>query len=98
MDSAGEPQLALHVDEFTRAALYGERPLQPYRYCHRPVVVRDQQTTLGDVIRQLKLAAANTDEQIRNDVVLIWIGEPRIITGSDILARLLTGIGSQRLV
>ena len=98
VDSAGEPQLALHVDEFTRAALYGERPLQPYRYCHRPVVVRDQQTTLGDVIRQLKLAAANTDEQIRNDVVLIWIGEPRIITGSDILARLLTGIGSQRLV
>ena len=95
VDTAGEPQLALHIDKFTRAALYGERPLQPYRYCHRPVVVRDQHTTLGDVIRQLK-AATNTDDQIHHDVVLIWVGQPRIITGSDILARLLTGIGNQR--
>ncbi len=94
VDASGEPQLALHVDEFTRAALYGQRPLQPYHYCHRPVVVRDQETTFGEVIRQLKLAAANTDEAIRNDVVLIWIGQRRIITGSDILARLLTGIGA----
>jgi hypothetical protein len=95
VDTAGEPQLALNIDKFTRAALYGERPLQPYRYCHRPVVVRDRHTTLGDVIRQLK-ASPNTDDQIHHDVVLIWLGQPRIITGSDILARLLTGIGSQR--
>ncbi len=26
----------------------------------------------------------------------IWVGQPRIITGSDILARLLTGIGDHR--
>ena len=96
VDAEGEPQLALHVDEFTRAALYGTQPLQPYRYCHRPVVVRDPQTTFGEVIRQLKLAAANTDEQILNDVVLVWVGQRRIITGSDILARLLTGIGKYR--
>jgi hypothetical protein len=57
--------------------------------------VREQSTTLGEVIRQLKLAAANSDEEIRHDVVLIWLGNPRIITGSDILARLLTGIGER---
>ncbi|KAA1193021.1 DUF21 domain-containing protein [Pseudohalioglobus sediminis] len=96
VDAEGEPRLALHVDQFTRAALYGKQPLEPYRYCHRPVVVRDQQTTLGDVIRQLKRASANTDDQIQNDVVLIWVGQRRIITGSDILARLLTGIGKYR--
>jgi hypothetical protein len=96
VDPDGEPQLALHVDQFTRAALYGSHPLDPYQYCHRPVIVRDQTTTLGDVIRDLKLAAANSDEQIRNDVVLIWVGQRRIITGTDILARLLTGIGSHR--
>ncbi len=49
-----EPLLALDVDGFTRAALYGERPFRPYEYCHRPVVVRDPETTLGDVIRKLK--------------------------------------------
>lgn len=96
VDPEGEPLLALDVDRFTRAALYGERPLQPYRYCHRPIMVRDQQTTLGDVIRQLKQARANTDDEIRDEVVLIWVGQPRIITGGDILARLLTGIGSQK--
>jgi len=94
VDREGEPLLALDVDRFTRAALYGQQPLQPYQYCHRPVVVRDQQTTLGQVIRELKSTAANTDDEICHDVVLIWVGQRRIITGSDILARLLTGIGS----
>lgn len=96
VDSAGTPLLALHVDRFTRAALYGKRPLEPYRYCHRPVVVRDKKTTLGEVIRQIKRAAANTDEELPHDVVLIWVGQRRIITGGDILARLLTGIGKYR--
>ncbi len=94
VDATGDPQLALDVDEFTRAALYGSRPLRPYAYCHRPVIVRDRDTTLGEVIRQLKSMAANADEQIRHDVVLVWVGERRIITGSDILSRLLTGIGT----
>lgn len=89
-----EPLLALDVDHFTRDALYGERPFDPYRYCHRPIVVRDRQTTLGDVIRYLKEDTDSSTDPIRHDVALIWIGEPRIITGADILARLLTGIGS----
>lgn len=96
VDSQGEPQLALDVDRFTRAALYDPSPLQPYEHCHRPVVVRDRETTLGDVIRKLKKASANSDDAIRNDVVLIWLEQRRIITGSDILARLLTGIGDSQ--
>ena len=39
-------------------------------------------------------AQAIIEAAIRNDVVLIWLQQPRIITGSDILGRLLTGIGS----
>lgn len=98
VDPTGQPQLALDVETFTRAALYGPRPLQPYDHCHRPVIVHDRSTTLGDVIRQLKKASANTDDRIRNDVVLIWLDQRRIITGSDILGRLLTGIGQSRYV
>lgn len=96
VDPDGEPQLALDVDRFTRAALYGSEPLRPYDYCHRPVIVRDRSTTLGDVIRELKKAAANTDDEIRHDVVLIWLDQRRIVTGNDILARLLNGIGESR--
>jgi hypothetical protein len=60
-------------------------------------VVRDSATTLGDVIRELK-ADVGEDERIHHDVVLIWINEPRIITGADILDRLLTGIGESGYV
>jgi metal transporter CNNM len=98
VDDAGEPALALNVNEFTRAALYGQGPFDPYRYCHRPIVVRDRVTTLGQVIARLKARrvaeGAPPDAVIENDVVLIWLGRRRIITGSDILGRLLTGIGS----
>lgn len=90
-----QPLLALNVPDFTRAVLFGSKPFEPYRYCHRPVVVRDHETTLGDVIRRLK-ARPDTDDVIHQDVVLIWLDRPRIITGSDLLGRLLTGIGSSR--
>jgi len=95
VDPDGQPQLALDVNDFTRAALYGPRPFRPYDHCHRPIVVRDTSTTLGDVIRRLK-ENATMEEVIEHDVVLIWLDEPRIITGSDILGRLLTGIGASR--
>lgn len=97
-DSGRNPLLALNVDEFTRAALYGPEPFDPYRFCHRPIVVRDHTTTLGEVIRALKARPGGNDDVIEHDVVLIWIDQPRIITGSDILGRLLTGIGSSPYV
>lgn len=96
VDSAGEPQLALNVDDFTRAALFGDGLFNPYDHCHRPVLVRSRSTTLGDVIRQLKRRTDGQQGIIENDVVLIWIDQPRIITGADILARLLTGIGDSQ--
>lgn len=89
-----EPLLALDVDNFSRAALWGERPFDPYEHCHRPIVVRDKATTLGDVIRYLK--TSESSDVIQNDLALVWSDRPRIITGADILARLLTGIGSSR--
>ena len=93
VDAEREPRLVLNVDDFTRAALYRNESLYPYEHCHRPIVVRDSSTTLGDVIRELK-SGSNQGDAIEHDVVLIWMDERRIITGSDILGRLLTGIGS----
>lgn len=91
-----EPRLALNVNDFTRAALYGRKPLDPYEHCHRPILVRDRHTTLGDVIRRLKRGTRQEGDVIDNDLVLIWLEERRIITGSDILGRLLTGIGNSQ--
>lgn len=96
VDPDGEPQLALNVDDFTRTALFGKGEFNAYDHCHRPVLVRSRDTTLGDVIRQLKSETDHSQGVIDNDVALIWIDTPRIITGADILGRLLTGIGGSR--
>jgi hypothetical protein len=41
----------------------------------------------------MKLATKDPASPIENDVVLVWVDQPRILTGKDILERLLTGIG-----
>jgi hypothetical protein len=92
-----EPLLALDVDSFTRAALYHQAAFDPYVYCHRPIVVKDRNTTLGDVIREMKQATKDPASPIENDVVLVWVDQPRILTGKDILERLLTGIGNAEM-
>jgi hypothetical protein len=93
VDQEKEPLLALDVDRFTRAALYHIQDFTPYEYCHRPIVVRDRNTTLGEVIRKLRSGDHDAESGIKHDVVLIWVDQPRIMTGKDILERLLTGIG-----
>jgi len=91
-DESGQPQLLLDADEFLRAALLQGAAVDPYRYCHRPVIVRNAKTNLGSVIRSMRRSKANAKGVIENDVVLVWTERPRIITGADLFDRLLHGI------
>ena len=62
---------------------------------HRPVIVRDMETRLGEVIGHLKVVPERPDDDvIDNDLILVWGSQRRIITGSDLLGRLLRGIVS----
>jgi metal transporter CNNM len=89
----GEPLLALDADNFLRGALFGEGPVDPFAYCHAPLIVRDETTLLGDVITRLKVWPDHSqDDVIDQDIILVWAEEKRIITGADILGRLLRGI------
>lgn len=93
VDSADEPQLALKSDEFIRGALLDEGVFNPYLHCHRPIILRDGKTSLGEAIPLLQVHAEKKgDDVIDNDVIILWGGEKRIITGADILGRLLRGI------
>lgn len=89
-----EPQLVLDADGFLRAALIDEQPFQPYAFCHRPIIVKDPNTKLGDVIWKLQVRPeSHGDDVIDNDVLLIWSEQKRIIvTGADLLGRLMRGI------
>ena len=93
VDEHSEPCVVLNANAFLREALLGKGPLHPYSYCHRPVVVRNTATLLGTVLSRLWLhASAKENDVIDNDLILIWAEEKRVITGSDILGRLLRGI------
>jgi len=62
-------------------------------YCHRPIIVTDVKTLLGKVMPKLKVNGKSaTDDVIDNDLILLWSDDKRVITGTDILGRLLRGI------
>ena len=67
----------------------------PWSFRHAPIIVKDHKLFLGDVILHLKTSSTRAaDEAIDKDVVLVlvWEEEKRIITGADILGRLLKGV------
>lgn len=99
-DMEDEPRLIIDADGFLRSAIFDqEEALDPYHYCHRPLIVRDMETPIGDIIPYMKGSASldkHHDGEIEHDVVLVWgEDEKRIITGADILGRLFKGIGHQ---
>jgi metal transporter CNNM len=53
-------------------------------------------TPLGGVIGRMKVKPERLgDDVIGNDLILVWGDEKRIITGADLLGRLLPGIVTQ---
>jgi metal transporter CNNM len=91
----GEPMFVLDAHHFLRDALFDPLATDPTAYWHRPIVVRDVHTRLGEVIGRLKVAPEHPgDDVIDNDLILVWGAQRRIITGSDLLGRLLRGIAT----
>lgn len=93
-DMAGKPQLLLDSDAFLRAVMTGTDGMDSYSYCHRPIVVTDPTSPLGHIIGALKQGmGADSDEAIEKDIVLLWTEDRKqVITGADLLGRLLQGI------
>ncbi len=93
IDGDGEPQMTLNASSFLREALFSRRILRPYHHCHRPIIVRDPSTKIGTVLPQLRVHPEHAeDDVIDHDIILYWADVKRVITGSDILGRLLRGI------
>lgn len=71
-----QPCMVLNANAFLRDALFGEGPVNPYIYCHRPIIVNDPHTLLGKVITRLKVYAKSAvDDVIDNDLILLWADE-----------------------
>jgi len=92
-DVEGSPLFILDADGFIRDALFKKSALNPYDYCHRPIIVTDMKTLLGSVLGKWTVQSGQPDDDtIDRDITLVWAEEKRIITGADILGRLLRGI------
>lgn len=93
VDSKNEPKMVVDSDEFIRDALFNSERFNPYWHLHRPIIARSSSTTIGDVIPFLKVKPEHSeDDVIDQDVILLWGEDRRVITGADVLGRLLRGI------
>ena len=93
VDENNQPYIVLNANAFLRKSLFDSGPINPYVYCHRPIIVKDSNTLLGKVLSRLQVSPkSEADDVVDNDLILIWSNEKRVITGADILGRLLRGI------
>jgi metal transporter CNNM len=86
----------LDADHFLRDSLFNTKSIDPEIYWHRPIIITDIRTPLGNVIGRMKVKPGHPgNDVIDNDLILVWGNEKRIITGADLLGRLLRGIVTQ---
>ncbi|MCW8900019.1 MAG: CNNM domain-containing protein [Gammaproteobacteria bacterium] len=98
VDDNNQPFMVLNANAFLRDSVFGETPFNPFSYCHRPIIVTDAKTLLGNVMAKLKVyPKSDVDDVIDDDLILIWTDDKRVITGADILGRLLRGIALRDL-
>ena len=99
-DKQGDPNWVMNANAFLRAGCFDAEPIKFASYCHRPIIVRDTSVLLGEVLTQLKVTPKDkTDDVIDNDLILVWGKEQkRIITGADILGRLMHGIVQREML
>jgi metal transporter CNNM len=93
VDEKNEPRLVIDSDEFIRDALFNSDSFNPYRHLHRPIIEKKGQTMIGDILSLLKVKPRHSEDDVVDyDVILLWDAEKRVITGADVLGRLLRGI------
>lgn len=94
IDEDGKPQLVLDADAYLRAVMTDAATIDAYSYCHRPIIATDLSSPLGHIIERLREGIdVDSDAAIDKDIVLLWTDDvKKVITGADLLGRLLRGI------
>jgi metal transporter CNNM len=90
-DDQQHPRHVINSHEFLRETLFGPEDFDPLTLCHRPLITSNPELPLGTIIGGLRVDADKPgDDVIDVDIILLWSDtDKRIITGSDILGRLL---------
>lgn len=96
-DQDGRPRQVLRTSDFLRDALFLHARFNPDRHWHKPIIVGEAGRKLGGLIPRFHIRSDREGEDVvENDVILLWTDtERRIITGPDILGRLLRNIAQR---
>ena len=84
----------MDADGYLRSTLIDKESTDIKEYCHIPIVYDNIDIDLGAIIEKMREDINDSsDKPLEKDVVLIWTEDAkRIITGADLLGRLLKGI------
>jgi metal transporter CNNM len=97
IDQHREPRAVLDADGFLRSALFDYERSQLLDFIHYPIIVKHPSVPLGDIIERFDVTPESRDDDvIDRDVVIYWGHEKKVITGADILGRLLRGIAKHK--
>lgn len=91
------PRYALDADGLIRATVLDAGDVDARAFCHVPIVVTESDARLGSFLEQLEHHQIKRgDDVIDHDLIVVWTADQRrIITGADILGRLLRGISTR---
>ncbi|MRT93923.1 DUF21 domain-containing protein [Ancylomarina sp. 16SWW S1-10-2] len=93
IDEHLNPSYIMDADGFLRAAMFDDKQPNPVDFIHKPIIITDSSLPLGDIIHLLNFTPKHIeDDVIDDDVILLWSDVKHVITGADILGRLLRGI------
>ncbi len=98
VDGDNQPRLVLDADGLIRDLSSVRKHTYRY-YCHRPIIVTDPNTSLEEIIGRFHVDKTHAEDDVIDDDIVLYWGEnqKRIITGADILGRLLRGIVNERV-
>lgn len=96
-DESDAPLIVLDTPEFLARYLAYDGEVDIYRFCHRPILIDDEEVTLDSVLGKFVVEADDrNDHVVDQDIVLYWTADQkRIITGADIFGHLLRGIAQR---
>lgn len=93
IDENLNPSYVMDADGFLRAAIFDSKQPNPAEFIHKPIIITNSDAKLGDIIHLLSYTPEHhEDDVIDKDIVLLWSEIKHVITGADILGRLLRGI------
>lgn len=95
-DDEGQPSLLLNANSFVRDLLVLGDDVSPRDYCHRPVILARPSDAL-DMALGILTMRREQDAAHGETVILLWSpSTKRMITGSDVLRCLLSGMGEHK--